>query len=145
MNSFCAVPRKQNVAIFNQAFDFPALSLHKTERRGQDTLQRKLLMRITSLVTSPLIRSSCFSSRDHAKLKIRSEAKFVIWRGGPPDRGCSQRLEAPFLVSPYCRALPEGDQARPRVPRGTWLMKCMGPPAVATMAIFGMGTGRPSW
>src|SRR6185295_4497798 len=91
MNSFCAVPRKQNVAIFNQAFDFPALSLHKTERRGQDTLQRKLLMRITSLVTSPLIRSSCFSSRDHAKLKIRSEAKFVIWRGGPPDRGCSQR------------------------------------------------------
>ena len=73
-------------------------------------------MRITSLVTLPRINSSCFPSRDQAKLKIRSEVKFVSWRGGPPDSGCSQRLEAPFLVSPYCRALPEGDQARPRVP-----------------------------
>ena len=48
----------------------------------------------------PLVMKSCFPSRDQAKALIRSEVKFVIWWGGPPDRGCSQMLEAPLLRNP---------------------------------------------
>ena len=51
-------------------------------------------------------------SRDQAKLAIRPEVNLVSCWAGPPVRGCSQMLEAPFLVSTYWSAFPEGDQAQ---------------------------------
>jgi len=60
---------------------------------------RKLLIRITSLLSLPFASSNCLPSRDHAKLNISPDANLVMGCGSPPASGCSQILVAPLRVS----------------------------------------------
>ena len=60
---------------------------------------RKLLIRMTSLLSLPRVNASCLPSRDQSKSKICPDSKFVICFGGPPARFCRQMLETPFRVS----------------------------------------------
>jgi hypothetical protein len=59
----------------------------------------------------PRASSSCLPSRVQQKSKIKPDVKLVIWRGAPPDNGCSQMLEA-RLGQAILNCLPEGDQCR---------------------------------
>ena len=63
------------------------------------TDHRKLLIRMTSLLSLPRVNASCLPSRDHSKSKISPESKCVTCFGGPPVRRCCQMLETPFRVS----------------------------------------------
>src|SRR6185369_3071108 len=71
---------------------------------------RKLLIKMTSLLSLPRVTASCLPSRDHSKSKICPDSKFVICFGGPPPNFCRQMLETPFLVNAYSTASPAGAQ-----------------------------------
>src|SRR5690242_4497267 len=60
---------------------------------------RKLLIKMTSLLSLPRVNASCLPSRDHSKSKISLESKCVTCFGGPPVRRCCQMLETPFRVN----------------------------------------------
>ncbi len=74
-------------------------------------IQRRLLSRTTSLLTSPRHIRSRLPSRDQWKSKMRPEPNLVSWRDAPSFKGCSQIFEAPFSVNMYCRLLPFGDHS----------------------------------
>src|SRR5438552_3774255 len=59
----------------------------------------KLVIRTTSLLTTPRESASCFPSRDHAKLKMRWSLKSVSGFGSPPASGCAQMFETLLLVT----------------------------------------------
>src|SRR5450432_4354691 len=71
---------------------------------------RKLLIRMTSLLSLPRVSASCLPSRDQSKSKISPDSKFVICFGGPPLNFCRQMLETPLLVNAYSTASPAGAQ-----------------------------------
>src|SRR5229473_4734358 len=68
--------------------------------------QRKLLMRITSVLMLPRVVRSCLPSRDQANPNIRSDVKCVSCLPAPPDKGYLHRLEIPFRVSSTSIARP---------------------------------------
>ena len=81
------IERPAQAALRRGTLEFPYALNNLAEVADQDYVA----------VVLPWVMKSCFLSRDQAKALIRSEAKFVIWWGGPPDRDCSQMLDAPFL------------------------------------------------
>jgi hypothetical protein len=72
------------------------IRLFASETRGD---YRKLLIRTTSLLSSPRVIASCRPLRDQSKLKICPDLKFVICFGSPPVRFCCQMLETPFRIN----------------------------------------------
>ena len=76
----------------------------------KNSCYRKLLIRMTSLLSLPRVSASCLPSCDQSKSKICPDSKFVICFGGPPPSFCRQMLETPFLVNTYSTASPAGAQ-----------------------------------
>ena len=105
----------------------------------------KLLIRITSLVWLPRVMKSCLPSRDQAKSVIRSEVKFVIWWGGSAGQGLLPDVGGAVSDQNVLKGFPDGAQARPCVPRGTWLTKCNAAARRLERRDFRVGTGVPSW
>src|SRR5450755_1483922 len=77
---------------------------------GTQADHRKLVIRMTSLLSLPRVSASCLPSRDQSKSKISPDSKFVICFGGPPPNFCRQMLETPLLVNAYSTASPAGAQ-----------------------------------
>lgn len=67
---------------------------------------RKLLIRMTSLLSLPRVSASFLPSCDQAKSKICPDSKFVICFGAPPPNFCRQMLVMPLLVNAYSTASP---------------------------------------
>src|SRR6516164_3719206 len=75
-------------------------------------IQRKLLMRTTSLFISPRARSDCLPSGSQSKSDISPEVNLVSCFGFPPVKGSSQMLVTPSRVTRDSRPLPSGDQRK---------------------------------
>ena len=82
----------------------------RRRRIGTQPAHRKLLIRMTSLLTLPRVSASCLPSRDQSKSKISPDSNFVICFGGPPVSFCCQMLDTPLLVSTNSTASPSGAQ-----------------------------------
>ena len=63
------------------------------------TNHRKLLIKMTSLLSLPRVRANWLPSCDQAKSKICPDSKFVIRFGAAPDRFWRQMLETPLCVN----------------------------------------------